>query len=101
MAITFSAKLKDDGSLTVPKEAVEQLGLHPGDEVQVHLESANGAIQTDESDQTTLQAKFERFLEKLDALTFEKPAKFPAGDPAEAAFVEAMDEKFRKLGFKG
>ena len=39
-AVTFASKLKDDGSLTVPKDAVEELGILPGDRVRVRLESA-------------------------------------------------------------
>ena len=99
-AVTFASKLKDDGSLTMPSEVVEALGLHPGDEVQVRIEAANGAGQRQELDQDALQAKFARFFDNLDTLTFEAPNKFPKGDPAETAFVEAMDEKYRKLGFK-
>jgi len=99
-AITYSAKLNEDGFLVIPKEAFETLGLHPGDEVQIRLEAANGAGPAEEPDQATLQAKFGHFFEQLDTLTFEKPDKFPCGDPAETAFAQAMDEKFRKLGFK-
>jgi hypothetical protein len=95
--VSFAAKLKEDGSLPVPRDAVEELGLHPGDEVQVRLEATHGP---EEPDQATLQARFERFFESLDTLAFEKPARFPTGDLAEAAFAEAMDEKYRKLGFK-
>ena len=38
-AITFAGQLAADGSLTVPKEAVDELGLHPGDAVQIHIET--------------------------------------------------------------
>lgn len=33
-AVIFSSKVNDDGSLTMPKKAVEELGLHPPDEGQ-------------------------------------------------------------------
>ncbi len=99
-AVTFASKLKDDGSLTIPKEAIEELGIHPGDEVQVRIEATNGANSIKDLDQAALQAKFEQFFEELDTLTFEKPTKFPNGDQAEAAFTEIMDKKYRKLGFK-
>lgn len=39
-AVTFASRLKDDGSLTIPNHAVEELGLHPGDEVHVRVEPA-------------------------------------------------------------
>ena len=48
----------------------------------------------------TLQFKFERFFEKLDTLTFEKPPSVRRSDSAEASFSDAMEEKYRKLGFK-
>jgi bifunctional DNA-binding transcriptional regulator/antitoxin component of YhaV-PrlF toxin-antitoxin module len=98
-ALTFASKLNEDGSFTIPQEAVETLGLRPGDEITVRIET-NGTAPLEAHDQATLQARFERFFENLDTLTFEKPVRFPAGDPAEAAFAEAMDEKYRKLGFK-
>lgn len=99
-AATFASKLKDDGSLFVPSETVKELGLHPGDEVHVQVEAANGAGRIEQPDQAALQAKFERFFNNLDTLTFEKPTTFPDGDQTEAAFTEAMDRKYCKLGFK-
>ena len=99
-AITFVSKLKEDSSLTIPREAVEELGLHPGDEVQVQAMTKNGVGQIEESEQGALQAKFERFFDDLDTLLFEKPNRFPNGDQAETAFTEIMDKKYHKLGFK-
>jgi bifunctional DNA-binding transcriptional regulator/antitoxin component of YhaV-PrlF toxin-antitoxin module len=93
-AISFASKLNDDGSLTIPSEAVEELGLHPGDEVQVRVVATNGP------DQAALQAKFELFFDNLDTIAFEKPTRFPNGDQTEATFAEIMDKKYRKLGFK-
>lgn len=81
-AVTFASKLNDDGSLAIPREAVEALGLHPGDDVEVRIEAANGAGQRQELDQGALQAKFERFFDNLDTLTFETPTRFPNSDPA-------------------
>jgi bifunctional DNA-binding transcriptional regulator/antitoxin component of YhaV-PrlF toxin-antitoxin module len=98
--ITFASKLKDDGSINIPEQAVEQLGIHPGDEVQVRVETTNGAGHIAEPDQVALQAKFDCFFAKLDTLTFEQPPQLPEGDKAEAAFTRAMDEKYGKLGFK-
>ena len=40
-AVMFASKLKNDGSLTMPKQAVEELGIQPGDDVQVRVEAAN------------------------------------------------------------
>ena len=99
-AVTFASKLKKDGSLVMPKEVAEQLGLHPGDQVQVWVEVANGATPIKEPDQEAIQAKFERFFDNLNTLTFEKPTHYPNGDLSEVAFTQVMDEKYQKLGFK-
>ncbi|MCW3096755.1 MAG: hypothetical protein JWL77_2373 [Chthonomonadaceae bacterium] len=98
--VTFASKFNEDGSLTIPREVVEKLGLHPGDEVQVRIEATDEANDLEGPEQAALQAKFERFFAELDTLTFEKPTKFPDGDQAETAFTEIMDKKYRKLGFK-
>jgi bifunctional DNA-binding transcriptional regulator/antitoxin component of YhaV-PrlF toxin-antitoxin module len=98
--VTFASKLQDDGSLTIPKEAVEKLGLHPGDEVQVRIEATDETSDLEGPEQAALQAKFDQFFKDLDTLTFEKPTKFPDGDQAETAFTEIMDKKYHKLGFK-
>ena len=89
-AITFVSKLKEDASLTIPREAVEELGLRPGDEVQLQVKTKNGTSQIEEPDQDALQAKFDRFFDDLDTLTFEKPVPFSNGDQTETAFREIM-----------
>src|SRR5205085_696620 len=40
-AVTFASKLNDDGSLAVPRHAVEELGIRPGDPVRVRVEAAS------------------------------------------------------------
>ena len=37
---TFESKIKEDGSLVVPKEVAAALGLRNGDTLQVQIESA-------------------------------------------------------------
>jgi antitoxin component of MazEF toxin-antitoxin module len=91
-AVEFAAKLKEDGSLAVPKEAVEELGLHPGDELQVRIEAINGTGQPD----------YDRILAELFAeveALIPEPGK-PLSDPYEAAWGAGVEEKFRKMGFK-
>lgn len=41
---TFEAKLSKDGSLALPQRVVAELGIHPGDEIHVHVEAVNGNI---------------------------------------------------------
>ena len=38
-AISYIGRVQEDGTLSLPQDAQEILGLHPGDEVQVRLSS--------------------------------------------------------------
>lgn len=100
VAITFELKMGENGTLTIPVEAVEQLGIHPGDEVRVRVEAAEPRRRALEQEQESLQAKIDDFFAGMSHDTFQKPSKLPSGDEAEDAFVAAMDEKYRRLGFK-
>jgi antitoxin component of MazEF toxin-antitoxin module len=93
-AVTFASKLKEDGSLTIPQEAVEELGLHPGDEVQVRVEAANG-IATSASPKM-LDEVLKDLLAEAERLE-PQPGK-ESNDPHERAFGEIIKEKYRKMG---
>jgi bifunctional DNA-binding transcriptional regulator/antitoxin component of YhaV-PrlF toxin-antitoxin module len=43
--VMFDSKLEDDGTLVVPKQAVEELGIHPGDRVRVHIHGSSIRIR--------------------------------------------------------
>lgn len=98
--VTFASKLTKDGSLSIPQQAVEELGLRPGDEVQVNVEVINGANLAEEIEQERLQKRFDAFFDRLETLTFEPPTKPHTEETVESGFGDMMDEKFRKLGFK-
>jgi bifunctional DNA-binding transcriptional regulator/antitoxin component of YhaV-PrlF toxin-antitoxin module len=93
-AMTFALKLKEDGSFTIPQEAVETLGLHPGDEIQVRIETTNGA----EPDQAELQRRAALRFEEADRIVRE-PGK-PLTDPLEVAWAQGGEEKARRMGLK-
>lgn len=99
-AVTFASKLTEDGSLRLPREAVEALGLYPGDEIQVSVAVTDEPDSPGESDGNLLQKKFQRFFERLDTLAFERPIPVRNGNAAEDSLMQALDEKYRKLGFK-
>jgi antitoxin component of MazEF toxin-antitoxin module len=42
-AITFTARVQPDGSLSLPEEAREQLGLQPGDQVEIRIQMIEAA----------------------------------------------------------
>lgn len=92
-AMTFASKLKEDGSFTIPQEAVESLGLHPGDEIQVRIETGDDIVHN----QAYYEGKLAEFLEEAKRLKPE-PGK-QMKDPHEAAFGEMLKEKYRKQGF--
>ena len=90
--MTFASKLQADGSFTIPREAVETLGLHPGDEIQVSIETSHGALLN----QSELQRRAALLFEEADQLKRE-PGK-PLTDSLEAAWAQGVEEKARKLG---
>ena len=97
-AITFAARLTDDGSLTIPQEAVESLQLHPGDEITVRIETGGGDLNTEQATQDELLKRISKLFEDADAVVRE-PAK-PLTDPYEAAWAAGVEEKARRMGIK-
>jgi AbrB family looped-hinge helix DNA binding protein len=92
-AIYFASRLQDDGSLTIPKEVAAALGLHPGDEVQLRVDTPDERL--DQADYDLLAAEL---LAEARSVRPE-PGK-PLTDPQEAAFGEMIKEKYRKQGFQ-
>jgi len=96
--VSFEATLREDGSLTIPGEAIDVLGLHPGDQVRVKVESAHGMLPDDEPDQAVLRARAARRFAEADLLVRE-PGK-PLRDPFEAAWAAGVEEKARRMGIE-
>lgn len=92
-SITFATKLAEDGSFVIPREAIEELGLYPGDEISIRLETTQDAPSQEE-----YERRITLLLEEAKNLETE-PGK-PSSDPYEAAFGEIMKEKYRKQGLK-
>jgi AbrB family looped-hinge helix DNA binding protein len=42
-AITCTARVQSDGSLSLPEEARERLGLQPGDQVEIRIQTTGEA----------------------------------------------------------
>ena len=96
-AITFAARFTDEGSLTIPQEAVETLKLHPGDEITVWIE-VPGAHDVEQTVQDELHRRIARLFEEADSLVRE-PGK-PLTDPYEAEWAAGVEEKARRMGIK-
>lgn len=53
--IRYRAKVRKNGSLTIPKQAQEQLGVQPGDAIEVSLSRSTGPFQGDRSENPLAQ----------------------------------------------
>lgn len=96
--MTFASRLNADGSFSLPKEAMETLGLHPGDEITVRIETANGVAASEMPDQAELHRRAALLFEEADRLVRE-PGK-PLSDPTEVIWAQSVEEKARKMGIK-
>ena|SRR5437868_13427944 len=95
--MTFASKLNDDGTVTIPQEAVESLGLHPGDEITIRIETTSGS-HFGEPDQEELQRRAALCFEEADCVV-RKPGK-PLSDPLEAAWAVGVEEKACRIELK-
>jgi bifunctional DNA-binding transcriptional regulator/antitoxin component of YhaV-PrlF toxin-antitoxin module len=96
--ITFASKLREDGSFTIPQEAVETLGLHPGDEITVRIETTKAHFPLEQPDQAELQRRAALLFEEADHLVREPG--IPLTESLEAAWAEGIEEKARRMGLK-
>ncbi len=92
--VTFASRFQSDGSLTIPKQAAEDLGLHPGDEVEVRARSENG-ITTPENPRM-LDVVLRDLLNSADRLESQPGPE--SNDPSERAFGEIIKGKHRRMG---
>jgi bifunctional DNA-binding transcriptional regulator/antitoxin component of YhaV-PrlF toxin-antitoxin module len=97
-AMTFASKLNEDGSVIIPQEALDTLKLHPGDEIKIRIEGANGNSLSDQPDQAALQRKARRLFEAADRVAREPGQQLT--DPQEAEWAQGVEEKARKMGLK-
>ena len=95
--MTFASKLKEDGTITIPREAVDTLGLHPGDEITIRIETKSGS-RFGEPDQAELQRRAALCFEEADGIVRE-PGK-SLSDPMEAAWASGVEEKARRMGLE-
>lgn len=93
--ISFASRLKEDGSVVIPQEAVETLGLHPGDEISVRIET-NGASPNAGIDPSELRRRAAIRFAEADILVRE-PAP-PLSDPLEISWAAGVEEKARRMG---
>ena len=93
--IIFAARFADNGSVTIPQEAVEALKLLPGDEINVRIE-VPAILDSEQADQVELHRRLERLLQEADHVV-RVPCK-PLTDPFEASWAAGVEEKARRMG---
>lgn len=72
--VQFATRLERDGSLRVPQSALDDLGLQPGDAVQVSLDTASGAEVQTPSEEAQGQIRFEKAVRAMTNRTPEQIA---------------------------
>ena len=90
-SIVFATRLREDGRLDIPPEAIEALGLAPGDEVEVQLDTKQAPLTEAEYNRVfaELIAEAERAVEASEPVPLEE----------DTAMGKLLREKFRKQGF--
>ena len=90
-SIVFATRVREDGRLDIPPEALEALGLAPGDEVQVQLDTKRAPLTQAEYNRIfeQLQAEAERVIETSEPVPVEE----------DTVMSRLLREKFRKQGF--
>jgi len=97
-AITFGARYAADGSLAIPREAVETLELHPGDEITVRIETGAAGLEVEQPSQAELRSRIARIFDEADKIV-RVPGK-ALTDPYEAEWAAGVEEKARRIGIK-
>jgi len=95
--VQYTARVKESRILELPEEA-QELGLRPGDEIQVFLNHnavAPTEPLTDEQEQERFRMLTAQLFAEADA-TERKPGTH--SDPQEAQVATMIAEKHRKLG---
>ena len=97
-SLTLAAKVEKDGCVIVPVEAVDALGLQPGDDIRIRIEGVGPDTQADDAVQAELHRKLQVLLDEAHKLQRE-PCK-PFTDPLEAEWARGVEEKARRMGLK-
>jgi bifunctional DNA-binding transcriptional regulator/antitoxin component of YhaV-PrlF toxin-antitoxin module len=92
--ISFASNYREDGTLTIPREAVEELGLHPGDQLEIRAVSSHEILGPEAP--RVLDDVLAPLLVEASNLD-SQPGK-ESSDPYERAFGEIIKEKYRKMG---
>jgi len=97
-SLTLAAKVSEVGNVIVPEEAIDALGLRPGDDIRILIEGVATSTEADNALQAELRQKLTSRLEEAHALKRE-PFK-PFTDPLEAEWAKGVEEKARRMGLK-
>lgn len=98
--ISYTARVEENGSLTLPEEAREALDLKPGEEIEV-LIPRNGTGEHDarsrKEEDTRRQALLQQMYAEADAVE-RQPVTY--SNPQKAQVADLIAEKHRRMGMK-
>ena len=97
-SLSIEAKVTHDGSVTIPRDAVGALGLRPGDDVRIQIETVPVGPDGEPSVQSELHRRLSQRLEEA-SQTVRMPSK-PFTDPLEAEWGRGVEEKARRMGIE-
>jgi len=95
-AVTLVSRLQHDGSIVVPNEAYQALGICPGDEITVEIQVVDGSQGITEPSQAELHRRAEMLFDDADHLVREPGIDL--SDGLEAAWANGMVDKARRMG---
>lgn len=91
--MTFASKLKDDASIAIPKEAVDALGLRPGDDVTARQAELHQpvAMRIQEADRLAPEASKQTFYGPVGSGMRSRRRREGSLDGTRAVMVDSID----------
>ena len=92
--MTLAYRMTDQQELTIPQEALAQLGLREGDAFQVKIETIGSEFA--QTDLQELRRKAEKLFAEADSI--ERESSKPLNDVLEAEWARGVEDKARRMG---
>ncbi|GEM_PF-5447362 len=92
--MTLAYRMTDQQELTIPQEALAQLGLREGDAFQVKIETIGSEFA--QTDSQELRRKAEQIFVQADGI--ERESSKPLNDAFEGEWARGVEDKARRMG---
>ena len=90
--MTLAYRMQDQQELTIPREALTQLGIKEGDEFQIKIET----LELNQLEQEELRRKAEQLFAEADRIECESGK--PLNNAFEAEWGQGVEEATRRMG---